>query len=211
MSAPLVIEYVLEGAQRGYAFTTPTRGYPDDVVKAIWRQAMPRGQGWSKYLGAESVKGFSLPDGRFALCLVTVTDRADESGRKGIRRAQIDVYDVPAYRAALRRRFEQLPVSVQDDARFEHERLRRVRTLHRIDRKATQLALIHPYDTQADWRYVEALAILLALEPLGVLKSWRAPFALTTLALAPQEEGALVGIPREHAARLDKDTATLSV
>lgn len=211
MSAPLAIEYVLEGTQRGYAFTTPTTGYADNVVKAVWRQAMPRGQGWNQYIGAESVKGFALPDGRFALCIVSVTDREDESGRKGIRSAQIDVYDVPTYRAALRRRFERLPLSVQDDARFEHDRLRRVRTLHRVERKAAQLALTHVYDTQADWRYVEGLAILLALEPLGTLKGWRAPFSLTTLALTTQEESALVAIPRERAAHIGKEAATLGV
>lgn len=211
--APLVIEYVLAGEQRGYNFTTPTRGYSEDVLKVIWRSAMPRGQGWGKYIGAESLKGFALPDGRYALCSVSVTDNTDESGRKGIRRAEISVYDLMAYRAALRRRFETLPVGVQDDARFEHDHLRRRLALNRIDRKASRLALTHPYDTLADWRFVEALAILLTLEPLGTLKGWRAPVSLTTLALSHREESALVGLPQDRAAAItnaDK-TDTLAV
>lgn len=80
----LVIDYVLEGHQRGYNFTSSTQGFHDDVLKSIWRAAMPKGQGWGAYVGARSLKAFALEDSRLALSEVTVTDRRDESGRTHI-------------------------------------------------------------------------------------------------------------------------------
>jgi hypothetical protein len=38
----LVLEYVFEGHQRGYNFTSSTKGFSDTVLKTIWRTAMPR-------------------------------------------------------------------------------------------------------------------------------------------------------------------------
>ena len=80
----LVIDYVLEGHQRGYNFTSSTDGYSDAELKLIWRRAMPRGQGWSQYIGARSLKCFPL-DGqrRAAVCETVVTAQRDEHGRGG--------------------------------------------------------------------------------------------------------------------------------
>ncbi len=52
----LVLEYVLNSRRPGYNFTTPTNGFSDSTLKAIWQQAMPRGQGWRHYIGAQSLK-----------------------------------------------------------------------------------------------------------------------------------------------------------
>ncbi|NJL56806.1 hypothetical protein HC928_17885 [bacterium] len=81
----LVIEYVHEGHQRGYNFTSPTDGYTDAALKQVWRGAMPRGQGWGAegLAGAHALKSFVLDDGRVALSRVTVTDQADDAGRRG--------------------------------------------------------------------------------------------------------------------------------
>ena len=76
----LILEYVLEGHKRGYNFTSSTQGFHDDVLKSIWRKAMPRGQGWNAavYAGARSLKSFWLEDGRMAMSETVVTDMRDE-------------------------------------------------------------------------------------------------------------------------------------
>ena len=103
----LVIEYVLEGHQRGYNFTSSTQGYSDDDLKTIWRNAMPRGQGWSAFVGARSLKCFPLDEHglRVVACETVVTDMIDENGRGGIRRATIQVMARADYLTYLDRRF----------------------------------------------------------------------------------------------------------
>jgi hypothetical protein len=131
-SRRLVIDYVLDSRRPGYAFTTPTGDLPESVVRDVWRGAMPRGQGWSAYVGARALKCFPLEDGRqAALCEIEVTGRADESGRRGIRRAEIDVIDSADYRAALQARLDALPVAVRAAA---EARLSWPRWLHIVER-----------------------------------------------------------------------------
>lgn len=202
---PLIIEYVLEGAQRGYAFTSPTHGYAEDTLKVIWRGAMPRGQGWADYTGAESWKCFPLPVGGWASVQISVTDQADESGRRGIRRAVVEVVPLHAYGAHLRARLDALPQGVRDDAERQIMAWQRTRTLERLAgavKKAGQLVLAHPYSTLADWRFVEAVTVRLALNPFGPLKAWGQRLAFTTLALAPHEEAPLVALPASKASML---------
>ena len=95
----LVLEYVFEGHKRGYNITSPTNGFNDDTLKTVWRNAMPRGQGWGAdaYIGARSLKSFPLPDGRIALADVHVTGLHDESGRGGIRKAVVDIMQPGEY------------------------------------------------------------------------------------------------------------------
>lgn len=201
----LILEYVLEGQNRGYNFTTPTRSYSDDVLKVIWRNAMPRGQGWGTYIGAESCKCFLLPDGRVVVSQITVTDAQDESGRRGIRRAVIEVISAAEYARVLRTALDALPVSIQRDADHNLREWRRIRALERLSnriRKAKQLIFTHSYSTAADWRVVEAVLLRIALEPPHALRLFGASLSFTTLALEYREESMLVALPAEKAASI---------
>lgn len=203
--APLVIEYVLDGPQRGYRFTTPTHMWREDVIKAVWRGALPRGQGWGDFTGAQTLKCFPLPDGSVAVCRTAVTDHEDESGRKGIRRTEIDILSVNAYRVALTRRYEALTPGLKADAEFEIAHWGRLRTLQRLNRMggtAPRLILTHPFSTPADWRLMEALLLRLAVNPPDALRRWGL-FSFTTLALTHHDESRVVTVP---AGRLNGDT-----
>jgi len=189
----LVLEYVLEGHKRGYNFTSSTQGFHDDVLKSIWRKAMPRGQGWNAavYAGARSLKSFWLEDGRMALSETVVTDMRDESGRGGIRRAVVSVMQPGEYVEVLRARLAEYPETVHRQ------------TVHRLlpsPRGDKQVILSHPYNDSTGWQTVEVLLLRHALKLAagGFIRSGRmVPF--TTLALDYREEGQMVALPEEKA------------
>src|SRR5262245_31400962 len=83
----MIIEYQLDTRHPGYAYQQPTPAYPDALLKAVWKQSMPRGKGWSApiYQGARSLKCFPVSEDQVALALTTVTDQVDETGRRGIK------------------------------------------------------------------------------------------------------------------------------
>lgn len=213
----LTIDYVLDGRRRGYTFTTPTESVDPDTLKTIWRGAMPRGQGWGAngYVGAHSLKCFSLPSGEVALSQTEVTDLRDEMGRAGIRRTVIDILTVTASLDTLRRRLQALPPTLVTEA---ERRLtsREWQLLFRKNREAKrpktmikpQTILAYPYEGR-DWRFVEACILLLAtratlLTNLIEVSPIVNPFAdrvlsFTTLALDYQDEGRIVAIPLERA------------
>jgi hypothetical protein len=196
---PLVLEYVLEGYSRGYNFTSPTHGYDDGTLKQIWRGAMPRGQGWGAeaYLGARSLKCFSLNVRQFAFVEAVVTDQRDETGRKGIRRAVISVMSNELCAGYLRSRLEDYP----RETLAEIAKLPSARQWAQIlDRTAlkwkggAQLVLTRGY-TLEDWQVVEALILKLVLSRRLALKQQGAVVPFTTLALDAREEAPLVGVP----------------
>ena len=217
MMRNLTIDYVLDGRRRGYTFTTPTDGIDADSHKTIWRNAMPRGQGWGAngYVGARSLKCFALPNGEVALSDTVVTDLQDEVGRSGIRRTTIDLMTVGAHMDELKRRLAAVPPSlvIRAEARLTS---REWQLLFRKNREAKrpksmikpQTILAYPYHN-SDWRFVEACILLLAtrstlLTNLIEMSPKVNPFAdrvlsFTTLALDYQEEGRIVAIPLEKA------------
>ncbi len=200
----LLIEYVLEGRERGYNFTSSTSGFHDDVLKSIWRRAMPRGQGWgaSAYAGARSLKAFLLDDGRAALSDVTVTDMRDESGRGGIRRAVVSIMQPAEYTEVLAARLAAYPTQLAAQAGR--------RTLPG-GRGEKQTIYTRPYTSATDWQLVEVLLLRHALRQAsgGILRAGRIiPF--TTLALEYRDEGLLVALPEEKA-RAVKDIAVLRI
>ncbi len=202
----LILEYVLEGHQRGYNFTSSTKGFSDDILKAIWRSAMPRGQGWGSYEGARSLKCFMLEGGGVALSDVTVTDQRDESGRSGIRRAVIDVLSVSASIDYLERRFRNYPQSVQAQAEKKLSVGLRARLMDKSmprPNKTPQIILSHSYATPADWEVVEAMIVKLALSPVMTMLRWGKVIPFTTLALDYREESRLVVLPEDRAQRID--------
>lgn len=205
---PLVLEYVFEGHQRGYNFTSPTRGYSDTALKTIWRSAMPRGQGWNAYVGARALKSFLLDDGRMALSEVTVTDLRDESGRGGIRRAVIQVMYPGAYSEYLKDRLRRYPHAIQSQVERWPSFGQRKRLLERGVRGAAQTVCTYAYTSPDDWQTAEAITLKLATSPGLLLRSGLLPF--TTLALDYRDESPLVVLPADRAAKLN-GVATLAL
>ncbi len=197
----LTLEYVLDGSRPGYQFTTPTNGIGEAALKTIWRHAMPRGQGWGQFVGARSLKCFSLDDGRqVAFSEVTVTDQADESGRRGIRRAEIMLLDAEACPAVLTLRLVTLPEAVRDAANslLTFWRWKRIldRAVPKMRRKHGQIVLAYPYISPEEWRVVEAAVLtIVTSRRLRALGGGPCACSLTTLALDHRDESALVAIP----------------
>lgn len=200
----LVLEYVFEGHKRGYNFTSSTQVYDDDTLRHIWRGAMPRGQGWRDYMGATSLKCFPLDDRRVVVSDVTVTDLADERGRQGIRRAEIEVIAEADYVPFLQKRLESYPSEIRQRAENKLTICRRTdiiaRTLPKFRRDA-QLVLVRPYEK--DWQVLEAFVLMLVLHPVIAMRRWMPVIPFTTLALDHREEAAVVGIPAAKAETLD--------
>jgi hypothetical protein len=191
----LVIEYVFEGHHRGYNFTSPVDHYDDEILKSIWRNAMPRGQGWGDalYHGARSLKSFLLPDGRVAVSEVTVTDLVDESGRRGIRRAVIDVMTRSVFHHHLQSRLAGYPLAIRLGAEFKRDKLER--SFPRLKR-GVPLVLSHPFRSSFDWWIMEALIVDLAARPLSRLQNKLVFPSFTTLALTPHDGSQIVAIPQ---------------
>ncbi|HLU09749.1 MAG TPA: hypothetical protein VK003_08780 [Oceanobacillus sp.] len=215
----LTIDYILEGRRRGYNFTTPTDGIDAETVKAIWRGAMPRGQGWGAYRDARSLKCFALPSGEVAICETTITDMRDELGRSGIRRTVIDIVTARTYVENLKHRLNTLPQELiaQAEAKLSS---REAQLLFKKNREAKrpksmikpQTILAYPYSAEG-WQFVEACILLLAtrstlLTNLIEMSPKVNPFAdrvlsFTTLALDYQDEGRIVAMPLERVRELD--------
>lgn len=200
----LVIEYLLEGRHRGYNFTSPTRGFDEGTLKRIWRTAMPRGQGWSaeQYTGATSLKCFPLDDQTVALSHVTITDMCDEQGRRGIRRAVIDVMSADEGIEHIRHRLASFPDEIQ--AQFEKKpTLRQWKAI--LDRAApkvkgsNQIILVHPYTGGETWQTMEALVLKLAISCLAALRHWGKIIPFTTMALDYRDESRIVALPAQQA------------
>lgn len=216
MKPSLVIDYVLEGENRGYNFVTPTDHLAPAMVRTIWRQAMPRGQGWNAahYIGARSLKCIPLENGRVAFSEVVVTDKRDELGRQGIRRAEVLIARAAEYQALMQARYEALPVHVRTaaESRIGLGLWKRVfdKTLPRL-KGDSQIILAHPYTSAQDWQVVEAVVLRLAMARM--VKGWGRFTPFTTLALDYREESRLVAVPQEVAAsfRPGKSSAVIAI
>jgi hypothetical protein len=194
----LIIEYVLDGYRRGYNFTSPTQGIAAELLAQVWRMAMPRGQGWAVplYRDAVALKCFPVSEQQVALSIVSVTDLADENGRRGIRRALIDLYTVDACRDQLQERLEAYPEAIRRYVEKKPGFWQRHQILERAQSNSrdSQAILARPYVDTGDWQYVEAIIVKLALG--GGKRSPIVPF--TTLALDHRDETRLVGIPAQQ-------------
>jgi hypothetical protein len=197
----LIIEYVFEGYRRGYNFTTPTRGIDEQMVKTIWRNAMPRGQGWGGYIGASSLKCFPIGDHQLALCEVTITDQQDESGRRGIRRAVIDLMDADTCLQQLKTRLDNYPPAVlnalEKKPSLRHWKQIVERSMPKF-RQETQVILARTYSTADNWQEVEALVVKIAVSCLGKARHWGRVIPFTTMALDHREELRLIAIPSQQ-------------
>ncbi|MFO7322574.1 MAG: hypothetical protein DIU68_012645 [Chloroflexota bacterium] len=196
----LTIEYVFEGHRRGYNITS-TRGNIDDATqKLVWRNAMPRGQGWgaAEFTGARSLKCFPVSEREQALAEVYVTDLEDEHGRRGIRRAVVDILPV----AECAERLNEYLASYDASVQTRIERLPTFLQWWRIVTEALPLlggdgrvVLASPYVSARDWQLVEALVLKVALSRLLPLRRWGKITPFTTLALDARDELRLVALP----------------
>lgn len=195
----LEIAYQLDGKQRGYQFVSSTAGFNDDTLKAVWRSAMPKGQGWGAdiYQDARTLKTFALADGRFALSEVTVTGQRDESGRAGIRHARVDVMQPGEYGEALCNHLDTYPTSVLEDIQrrtglFGQSRIPSVQGNE-------QIVLTRPYQRD-QWAIVEAIVLLAAHQVFA--RRWRGSrfISFTTLALDWRGKSQMVVLPTNRAA-----------
>lgn len=198
----LTIEYVFEGHQRGYNITTAQGRIDDATRKIVWRNAMPRGQGWgaTEYIGARSLKCFPVNERELALVDARVTDLQDEHGRRGIRRAVVDV--LPADECAERLR-QQL-AAYDNPVQAHVERLPTLGQWWRIVAESLplvgdgQVVLASPFASPGDWQLVEALVLKVALSRLLPLRRWGKVTPFTTLALDARDELRLVALPARH-------------
>ncbi|MFQ3568373.1 MAG: hypothetical protein SNJ59_15395 [Aggregatilineales bacterium] len=214
----LTIDYVLDGRRRGYNFTTPTDGIDANTLKALWREAMPRGQGWGEavFADARSLKVFSIASGEVAVCTMTMTDLRDELGRGGIRRVAIQLMTPEAAERDLRARLYELPSSIVKAAEDKlisrdwqllvkkHREAQQIKSIFK-----PQTILTFPYSREG-WVFVEACILLLVtratlLTNLIEISPRVNPFAdrilsFTTLALDPRGESRIIGLPLERLA-----------
>jgi hypothetical protein len=207
------LDYRLEGERRGYAFTTPTDDLDSETLKALWRGTMPRGQGWDDPLliGARSLKCFAVPSGEIALAEIAITDLRDETGRMGIRRAEIGLRSHGEHAAHLRARLSDMPAERVADAEAklmsrEWALLFKKQRRHQPPRSVVkpQTILTAPYSPEM-WQFVETCILLLAsrltlLSNLIEVSPSVNPFAdralsFTTLALDFRDETRLIAIP----------------
>ncbi|NWF68818.1 MAG: hypothetical protein HXY40_07020 [Chloroflexi bacterium] len=197
----LVIEYVLGGDTPGYNYTGATNGLSEELLKIVWRGAFPRGQGWGAYVGARALKCFALGERQYALSQVMVTPAQDEIGRRGIRRAEIDVLAEKECIDYLAARLENYPAAVQAQLSTRPSLSQWTQI---IDRKlpklrgTSQLLLASPYAGADAWQLMEALVIKLALHRFGPIKRQTALSSFTTLALEYRDEGQIVALPTQH-------------
>lgn len=194
----LVIEYLLEGHRRGYSFTSPTHMHADSTLKTVWRSAMPRGQGWraDRYIGARALKCFALENGQVAVSESIVTDMTDENGRRGIRRAEVDVMSAAVFTHHLRSRMAGYPPEIQKAAATKYAQVEK--RFPRL-KKQQPLVLVYPFTTPRLWWVIEALVLRLALAPLASMHTWGAVVPFTTLALTHLDETGIVAIPAHEA------------
>jgi hypothetical protein len=214
---PLVIEYVLDGKRPGYTFAQPANGTSESLLKAIWRQAMPRGQGWGAdtYQGARALKGFAVDGNQIALSDVVVTEQQDEGGRRGIRRAEIRLMPAQDALSALRSRLAAYPAAVREAA---HRKLTlgawtRVldRALPKVGSKNPQIILTYPYTGPNSWQVIEAIVLQLVTSwPLRAVPGWGHLPSFTTLALTHQDEARIVALPVEKA-KQTPDAAVIEI
>lgn len=199
----LTIEYHLDGMRPGYRFAPGSDPVDEATQREVWRQAMPRGQGWGEaaYQGARSIKVFDAGRGQVAASAVRVTDLVDEIGRAGIRHAEVTLMRASAYPAFVGASFDAYPERVRLAAldRLGSTVWRRLLNKALL-RAKQQIVLAYPYRGPDDWQLVEALVMRLVTAP-GVrwVEGWGTAPSFTTLALDYREESRVVALPLDRA------------
>ncbi|MCC6905860.1 MAG: hypothetical protein IT326_08470, partial [Anaerolineae bacterium] len=167
-----------------------------------------RGQGWGMdgYTGASALKVFHVGASLLAFSGVAVTDQVDEQGRRGIRRAEIDLFPVSQYTARLSQRLWRLPAQARIAAERHMTRAWWNVLLDRLIPRpgvARQVILTCPFTSPARWQMVEAIVLMVALSRgIQMIEGWSAAPSLTTLALDYHEESQIVAVPQQALGRI---------
>lgn len=205
MPDELVIEYALDTPRPGYRFKPPTKGVSQDTLNAVWRSAMPRGQGWGAdgFTGARSLKCFPVGARLVAASEVHVTGEEDEMGRRGLRRAEIELISARDYAAWLDARLASIPASIREAAGQQMAGYVWQRVLDRVLlRGGKRVVLTASYRGPESWQTVEALVLRLVTSPgIRMFEGWGSLTSFTTLAMTWQDEGQIVGVPRQNIGR----------
>jgi hypothetical protein len=213
----LWLRYRLEGARRGYTLTDAATGeapvLPADDLRALWRAALPRGQGWNApaLRGAHALKVLPLPSGLVALSRSVVTDLHDEAGRAGIREADVQLGTPAEAAAALDQALAALPAREVAEAERRLQSREWALLFRKVRDAAEPRSLLKPQTVLAHdaaptaWTFMTACLLLLVtrqtlLTNLIEVSPRINPFAdrlisMTTLALDPRDELRLIGMP----------------
>jgi len=195
----LVIEYATGGKRPGYRFRPPVDGIDEATRSAVWRHAMPRGQGWGAegFAGARSLKCFPVGRGAVAVSTICVTDQADELGRRGIRRAEVELLPAAAYPAFLEQKLAAIPAPIREAASHQLMSYLWQRIVDRaLLRGSRCVVLTAPYTGPEGWQHIEALILRLVTSPgIRMFEGWGVLTPFTTLALDWRDEGQIVGVP----------------
>ncbi len=200
----LVIEYHLNGSQPGYRYRPPVDDFDEQTLKSIWRQAMPRGQGWSAdaYQAATSLKCFPVDRKTMAISRVEVTGQQDEVGRSGIRRADITVLPQQTLFSTLEQMQKSYPAAVQQAAQKKMSAYLWRRLLNKIVprlKDGKQAVLAYPYAGPESWQVIELLVMRIVTAPgVRLLEGWGSAPSFTTLALDWREESRIVALPLDR-------------
>lgn len=76
---------------RGYDFVSKPQDIKNDMLREIWRNALPRGSAWQRYSDVHILKAFPVHDFGFAISMIVVKMESDDFGRKGVLKAEIDL------------------------------------------------------------------------------------------------------------------------
>jgi hypothetical protein len=137
---------------------------------------------------------------------VTVTDQQDETGRIGIRRAEITMMKEGSYQSHLEDRMAAYSPAIRHEADRIMTLGRWLRVLEQAVPKMgirDQVLLARPYRDPEGWAVMEYLVIYLATRwAVRAMRGWPAVIPFTTLALETREAGRIVALPLEHTERI---------
>lgn len=191
MKIPYAIIGYIPG--KGYGFIEHSPELDESSLAKIWRQAIPRGTGWSTFIGARILKGFHIGQASVVVSSIRVTKEQDEFGRSGLLKASVQIMSPSEYVQHLRKELADLPQIARDEAE------RKFPTLSQLMLKTTRhlrTMIVHPYQGVTDWQTIEALTLRLVL---SLPKPLIPKLSFTTLALSATDEARIVALPLRQA------------
>lgn len=85
----------------GYRCTSRSGALDNSTVALLERVALPFGNGWHRYIGARSIKGFPIDQTNMALTYTQVTGSRDDHGRPGVLLCKAAIVNVLDYAVLL--------------------------------------------------------------------------------------------------------------
>jgi hypothetical protein len=184
---------------RGYEITDHSPDLSSYELRLIWRKARPFGEGWSAYIGAESIKCFRLACDKLAIAQTQVTHQQDEYGRTGILFTRVELFNISEYSARLKSMYRNALSAV----RLSKVKLSQPSILQIVQQILLnrQIILAYKYTDRANWHFMEAIILKSILSLPVYIQPW---ISFTTFALSPYGESFIIGIPLKAAKRARK-------